>query len=74
MSSNLRQLEEDLSNLNEAIRSGITTVSVGGQTVVFASLDKLQRVASDLERQIADCKGIAARRPRASSFRLDRGV
>jgi hypothetical protein len=74
MSSNLRQLEEDLASLNEAIRAGIVTVSVGGQTTVFASIDKMQKVASDLERQIADCKGIAARRPRASSFRLDRGV
>lgn len=74
MSSNLRQLEEDLANLNAAIRAGIVTVSVGGQTTVFASLDKMQRVANDLERQIADCKGIVAKRPRASSFRLDRGV
>jgi hypothetical protein len=74
MSSELRKLEEDLANLNEAIRAGIVTVNVGGQTTVFASLDKMQRVANDLERQIADCKGIAAKRPRASSFRLDRGV
>lgn len=74
MSSNLRQLEEQLESLNEAIRSGIMTISVGGQTTVFQSIDKMQKVASDLERQIADCKGIAARRPRASSIRLDRGV
>ena len=74
MSTNLQQLETDLSNLNQAIRSGLTTLVVGGQTTVFAGLKNMQAVASDLERQIADCKGEAARKPRVSSFRMDRGV
>lgn len=74
MSENLRQLEDDLANLNRMIRAGITTVVVGGQTTVFASADQMRRVAADLEAQIAACKGETPRKPRVSSINMSRGV
>ena len=74
MSDDLYEMEVDLANLNRAIRSGILSITVGGQTTMFQSIAQMQRVASDLERQIAECKGIASKKPRISSVRMDRGV
>lgn len=74
MTDTLQDLEADLVNLTAAIRAGITTVVCGGQTTVFASIKAMQGVANDLERRIAECKGVASRRPKVSSIRMDRGV
>jgi hypothetical protein len=74
MLDDLQQLEEDYKNLTQAIRMGITTIVAGGQTTVFASIPNMQRVASQLEAQIAECKGETPRKPRVSSINLSRGV
>jgi hypothetical protein len=74
MSESISQLEADLSALNSAIRSGLLMVQVGGQLTQYQSLKQMRSVASDLERQIADCKGIASQKPRVSSINTSRGV
>ena len=70
----IAQKEADLANLNRMIRAGITTVVVGGQTTVFASIKDMRSVARELEEDLARCKGLAPQRPRVSSINLSRGV
>lgn len=71
---NIQQMEEDLANIRSHIRAGITTVVVGGQTTVFASINNMRSVESELEEKIAKCKGQTPSRPRVSSINLSRGV
>jgi hypothetical protein len=47
---------------------------VGGETVTYAGLPQMRAVLNDLERQIAECEGIAAKKPRWSSVSMTRGV
>ena len=74
MAESLAQLESDLENLNKAIRAGIMMVQIGGQMTQFQSIKQMQTVASDLDRRIAQCKGIAPQKPRVSSINMGRGV
>lgn len=74
MADTLKQLETDLENLNAAIRSGVLMAMVGGQQIMYQSMQNMQVVASDLERRIAECKGIASQKPRVSSIDMSGGV
>ena len=74
MSSELKNLQDDRDALKAAIRSGITSVSVAGQTTTFGSLKDMRSVLADVEREIAAMLNQAADRPRVSSFNLSRGV
>lgn len=42
----------DLTNLDEAIAQGITTVSIAGKTVTYRSLAEMMRLRSDMQREI----------------------
>ena len=72
--SNLKELQNDLENLQRAIRSGISSVTVGGQTTTFASMKDMREVAADIRGQIDECLGLDAKKPRVSTFNLTRGV
>ena len=74
MSQNLQQLKQDRDSIQQAIRSGITSVSVGGQTTTFADPREMRSILADIEREIAQCQGTVDSRPRVSSFNLTRGV
>ena len=42
----------DLTNLDEAIAQGITTVSIAGKTITYRSLDEMMRLRASMAREI----------------------
>jgi len=74
MPSRLHELRDDLATLEQAMRSGITSVSVGGQTTTFAQPSDMRAIIADIKQEIAECEGAEVSRPRVSSFNLSRGV
>lgn len=44
--------QTDLDNLNAAIRSGVRSATLGGQTVTYGTVDALIKARDDLLKQI----------------------
>ena len=44
--------QTDLDNLNAAIRSGVRSATLGGQTVTYGTVDALLKARDDLLKQI----------------------
>lgn len=44
--------QSDIDNLNAAIASGTRSVTLGGQTVTYGTVDALIRARDDLQRQM----------------------
>jgi hypothetical protein len=74
MSSNLATLKTQRDSLQAAIRAGVQSVSVDGQSTTFASMRDMRAILADIENQIAELEGSAKRKPRVSSFNLSRGA
>ena len=72
--SELATLKTQRTNLRNAIRSGVASMSVDGQTTTFASMRDMRAVLADVDQQIALLEGAAAKRPRVSSISMTRGV
>ena len=56
--------------LLESIRTGVLSVTVGGQTTTFASLAERQQVLNRINAEIAATTGAATARPVASTIKL----
>ena len=63
--------QADIDNLNAAIASGVRSVTLGGQTVTYSTVDALIKARDDLVKQISVGSG---QRPRQSyAFYAGRG-
>ena len=56
--------------LEEAISTGVMSISVDGQSTTFASMAERQAVLNRINDEIARCTGQARRRPRAAQVYL----
>lgn len=74
MACQLTTLKNQRTNLQAAIRSGVQSMSVDGQTTTFTSMRDMRAVLADIESQIAQLEGSDNRKPRVSSITLTRGV
>jgi hypothetical protein len=72
--SELTQLITDRDNIRRAIRSGVFQCSVDSQATTFANMRDMRSVEHDLDRQISRLAGVAERKPRVTSFLMNRGV
>ena len=68
--ADLSTLKQRRDALEEAIASGVTSISVDGQSTTFASLADLQRVLNRINDEIAACTGQSKKRPRAAQVYL----
>ena len=65
--------QADIDNLNAAIASGVRSVTLGGQTVIYNTTESLIKARNDLLAQQA-AEAAATRRPRQSyAFYAGRG-
>lgn len=44
--------QADIDNLNAALASGTRSVTIGGQTITYGTVDALIRARNDLQRQL----------------------
>ncbi len=58
-------LQADLQSLNVAIRSGVRSVNVGGQTVIYNTTDSLIKARDDVQNTLNAGLGVEPR-PRQS--------
>lgn len=58
-------LQADLASLNTAIRSGVRSVTVGGQTVIYNTTDSLLKARDDVKKEL-DAATADSPRPRQS--------
>ena len=64
--------QADIDNLNAAIASGVRSVTLGGQTVIYSTSESLIKARDDLKAQLAAQN--PAQRPRQSyAFYAGRG-
>lgn len=56
--------------LEEAISTGVMSISVDGQSTTFASMEERQSVLNRINEEIARCTGQPKRRPRAAQVYL----
>lgn len=56
--------------LEEAISTGVMSISVDGQSTTFAGIAERQSVLNRINDQIAQCTGQPKRRPRAAQVYL----
>lgn len=61
----------DIDNLNAAIASGVRSVTLGGQTVTYSTVDALIKARDDLVKQIN--QGVAQRPRQSYAFYAGRG-
>jgi hypothetical protein len=66
----LTVLRTRLATLQDALYSGVLTVSVGGETTTFQNPAQLRKSIADLDAQIAIATGGSRRRPVVSSINL----
>jgi len=66
----LTVLRTRLATLQDALYSGVLTVSVGGETTTFQNPAQLRKSIADLDAQIAIATGGSRRRPVVSSVNL----
>lgn len=70
MSEKLRTLKQRRDDLEEAIHSGVQSVSTGGVTTTFASMRDMRSVLAELNAAIARLEGSDHARPKASRIYL----
>ena len=63
--------QADIDNLNAAIASGVRSVTLGGQTVTYSTVDALIKARDDLMKQIK--QGVAQRPRQSYAFYAGRG-
>lgn len=64
--------QADIDNLNAAIASGVRSVTLGGQTVIYSTSESLIKARDDLKTQLAAQNPV--QRPRQSyAFYAGRG-
>ena len=63
--------QADIDNLNAAIASGVRSVTLGGQTVTYSTVDALIKARDDLMKQIN--QGVAQRPRQSYAFYAGRG-
>jgi len=68
--ADLTTLRQRRDALEAAIASGVTSISVDGQSTQFASLQELQRVLNRINDEIAACTGQNKRRPAVATVYL----
>lgn len=68
--ADLTTLRQRRDALESAIASGVTSISVDGQSTTFATLDDLQKILNRINDEIAVCTGQARKRPRAAQVYL----
>lgn len=56
--------QKDIDALNEAIASGVRSVTLDGQTVTYNTTDSLIKARNDLVGQLAAQQPVLVRRPR----------
>lgn len=49
--------QADIDNLNSAIASGTRSVTLGGQTITYGTIDALIRARNDLQAQLKAASG-----------------
>lgn len=59
--------------LETALASGVTSISVDGQSTTFASPADLRRALRDIQATIARCTGGAVARPVSATINLGAG-
>ena len=64
--------QADIDNLNAAIASGVRSVTLGGQTVTYSTVDALIKARNDLAAQLA-AQGTAQRPRQSYAFYAGRG-
>ena len=52
-------IQKDIDNLNAAIASGTRSVTIGGQTITYGTVDALIKARNDLQKQLL--AGVAPR-------------
>lgn len=57
--------QQDIDNLNAAIASGVRSVTIGGQTVIYGTAESLIKARDDMIKQLPPAPGVT-RRPRQS--------
>jgi len=62
MAKSKSELQSDISNLEQILNSGATTISVDGETTVF-DLDAVRQRLRDLQSELRALEGRPARRP-----------
>ena len=63
--------QADIDNLNAAIASGVRSVTLGGQTVTYSTVDALIKARDDLVKQIN--QGVVQRPRQSYAFYAGRG-
>ncbi len=58
--------QSDIDNLNAAIASGTRSVTLGGQTVTYGTIDALIKARNDLQKQLKAAETPAVTRSRQS--------
>ena len=61
--STMAVTQADIDNLNAAIASGVRSVTLGGQTVIYSTSESLIKARDDMKKELA---GQSAQRPRQS--------
>ena len=69
--STMAVTQADIDNLNAAIASGVRSVTLGGQTVTYSTVDALIKARDDLMKQIN--QGVAQRPRQSYAFYAGRG-
>ena len=65
--------QSDIDNLNSAIASGTRSVTLGGQTVTYGTIDALIKARNDLEKQLLKQAGPSGRSRQTFAYPSGRG-
>lgn len=65
--------QSDIDNLNAAIASGTRSVTIGGQTITYGTVDALIRARNDLQKQLAAAAGATTRSRQTYAYLAGRG-
>lgn len=66
-------LKAGIANLNAAMASGTRSVTLGGQTITYATIDALIRARNDLAAQLKADAPPVARSRQSYAYLADRG-
>lgn len=66
--------QADIDNLNTAIASGTRSVTLGGQTITYGTVDALIKARDDMRKELAALTPSAVKRSRQTyAYLSDRG-
>lgn len=65
--------QSDIDNLNAAIASGTRSVTIGGQTITYGTVDALIKARNDLQRQLTAAAGASTRARQTYAYHAGRG-